>query len=155
MDFLTQGLAQSRRSGNKLALLFLDLNGFKQVNDTYGHNCGDHLLQEVARRLKVNIRESDTVARLGGDEFTIMMPDLRQAEDVHIVLKKILTAFESPFMLDGFAIESATSIGISIFPDDGDNGEIMMKNADKAMYEAKKSGGNSYQFYADIINTQT
>jgi diguanylate cyclase (GGDEF)-like protein/PAS domain S-box-containing protein len=153
MDILTLGLAQARRSEKMLALLFMDLNGFKLVNDTYGHNCGDRLLQEVAQRLKTSIRESDTVARLGGDEFTVMMPDINHTEDVHIILKKILGVFESPFLLDGVAIESATSIGVSIFPDDGDSSEIMMKNADKAMYEAKGSGRNSFRFYNPIKST--
>jgi diguanylate cyclase (GGDEF)-like protein/PAS domain S-box-containing protein len=147
MEFLTQGLARARRNGNKLALLFLDINGFKQVNDTYGHSCGDTLLKEVARRLKDSIRESDTVARLGGDEFTVMMPDLMQTDDVHIVLKKIQEVFESPFMLDGVAVYSATSIGVSIFPDDGESSEVIMKKADKAMYEMKESGRNSFRFY--------
>jgi diguanylate cyclase (GGDEF)-like protein/PAS domain S-box-containing protein len=147
MDLLTLGLAQARRSSKKLALLFLDLNDFKQVNDAYGHNCGDRLLQEVARRLKASIRESDTVARLGGDEFTVLMPDINQTEDVHIVLKKILGVFETPFLLDDVAIKSATSIGVSIFPEDGDSSEMLMKNADTAMYEAKGSGRNSFRFY--------
>jgi diguanylate cyclase (GGDEF)-like protein/PAS domain S-box-containing protein len=153
MEFLAQGLARARRKENKLALLFLDLNGFKQVNDTYGHGCGDTLLKEVARRLKDGIRESDIVARLGGDEFTVMMPDLTQTEDVHIVLKKIQEVFETPFMLDGVAVYSATSIGISIFPDDGESGEVIMKNADSAMYAAKGSGRNTFRFYNELINT--
>jgi diguanylate cyclase (GGDEF)-like protein len=148
MDFLFQGLTQARRNKNKLALLFLDLNGFKQVNDTLGHSCGDHLLQEVARRLKASIRESDIVARLGGDEFTVMMPNLTRTEDVNIVLKKIMGAFETPYMLDGVTTDSSTSIGISIFPEDGNCSEELMKKADSAMYRAKGSGRNSYRFHS-------
>lgn len=155
MDFLTQELAQARRNVKKFALLFLDLNGFKQINDTLGHSCGDRLLQEVAHRLRACIRESDTVARLGGDEFTVLMPDLGQPEDVGIVLKKILGVFESPFMLDDVAVDSTTSIGICMFPDDGESSEELMKKADIAMYDAKGSGRNSYQFYNAEINART
>lgn len=155
MDFLSLELAQARRDGTKLALLFLDLNGFKQVNDTLGHSCGDRLLQEVAQRLRACIRESDTVARLGGDEFTVLMPALGQTDDVGIVLRKILGVFETPFMLDGFAVDTTTSIGICMFPDDGDFGEELMKKADIAMYDAKGTGSNSYQFYNAEINSRT
>lgn len=155
MDFLSLELAQARRNENKLALMFLDLNGFKLVNDTFGHNGGDHLLQEVAQRLRDCIRESDTVARLGGDEFTVMMPDLTQTDDVGIVLKKILNVFETPFMLADVAVDTTTSIGVCMFPDDGDNSEELMKKADIAMYDAKGSGRNSYQFYNAEINART
>lgn len=147
MEFLSQEVAQARRNGKKLALMFMDLNGFKKVNDTLGHDCGDRLLQGVAQRLKACIREADIVARLGGDEFTVLMTDITKTDDVDIVLKKILGVFETPFILDGAAVESATSIGVSIFPDDGESGEDLMKKADSAMYEAKASGRNSYRFY--------
>ncbi|MDD5286617.1 MAG: diguanylate cyclase [Desulfuromonadaceae bacterium] len=147
MELLSLELAQARRNGKKLALLFLDLDGFKQVNDTLGHSCGDRLLQEVSQRLKSGIRDSDTVARLGGDEFTVLMPDLTRTDGVRIVLEKILGVFKTPFMLDGVAVESSTSIGVCIFPDDGDSSEELMKNADIAMYAAKESGRNSYQYY--------
>ncbi|MDD2581248.1 MAG: EAL domain-containing protein [Desulfuromonadaceae bacterium] len=155
MDFLSLELAQARRDGTELALLFLDLNGFKQVNDTLGHSCGDRLLQEVGQRLRACIRESDTVARLGGDEFTVLMPALGQTDDVGIVLRKILGVFETPFMLDGSAVDTTTSIGICMFPDDGDCGEELMKKADIAMYDAKGTGRNSYQFYNAEINSRT
>jgi diguanylate cyclase (GGDEF)-like protein len=124
----------------------MDINGFKQVNDTLGHGCGDKLLQEVAHRLTTSIRESDTVARFGGDEFAVLMPDLASRDDVNIVLKKILALFDTPFMLDDTAVTSSASIGISLFPDDGANGEELIKNADKAMYEAKESSTCSYMF---------
>jgi diguanylate cyclase (GGDEF)-like protein/PAS domain S-box-containing protein len=155
MDFINLGLAQAQRHKKKLALLFLDLNGFKQVNDTLGHNCGDRLLQEVARRLKTSVRATDTVARLGGDEFTVLMPDLAHTDDVSIVLKKILGVFETPFILDGVTVDTTASIGISMFPDDGDCSEELMKKADIAMYESKKSGGNSYRFNNAEINART
>jgi len=155
MDFFSMELAEARRNGKKLALLFLDLNGFKQVNDTLGHSCGDLLLQEVAQRLRACIRESDTVARLGGDEFTVLMPDLAQTDDVGVVLKKILGVFDTPFMLGDVAVNSTTSIGICMFPDDGECSEELMKKADTAMYDAKSSGRNAYQFYNAEINART
>ena len=155
MDFLDRELAQARRNESRLALLFLDLNGFKQINDTMGHSCGDRLLQEVAHRLKACIRESDTVARLGGDEFTVLMPDLSHTEDVGIVLKKILGVFERPFMLDDVAVDSSTSIGVCLFPDDGEHREELIQKADIAMYDAKGSGKNAYQFYNAAINART
>jgi diguanylate cyclase (GGDEF)-like protein/PAS domain S-box-containing protein len=146
MALLSKNLIQSRRNRKKLALLYMDINGFKQVNDTLGHGCGDKLLQEVAHRLTTSIRESDTVARFGGDEFAVLMPDLASRDDVNIVLKKILALFDTPFMLDDTAVTSSASIGISLFPDDGANGEELIKNADKAMYEAKESSTCSYMF---------
>jgi len=155
MNFLSLELAQARRNEKKLALLFLDLDGFKQVNDTLGHSYGDRLLQGVAQRLKACIRESDTVARLGGDEFTVLMPDLIQTDDVGIVLKKILGVFETPFVLDDVAVDTTSSIGVCMFPNDGEYSEELMKKADIAMYDAKGSGGNSYQFYNAEINART
>ncbi len=147
MELLALELARAQHIRTKLALMFLDLNGFKQVNDTLGHSCGDHLLQDVARKLKTGIRECDTVARLGGDEFTVLMPDLAHTDDVDIVLNNILKIFESPFILEGITVNSATSIGVSLFPIDGESSEELMKKADIAMYEAKASGRNSYRFY--------
>jgi diguanylate cyclase (GGDEF)-like protein/PAS domain S-box-containing protein len=155
MDFLDRELAQARRNDTRLALLFLDLNGFKQINDTMGHSCGDRLLQEVARRLRACIRESDTVARLGGDEFTVLMPDLSHTYDVGIVLQKILGVFARPFMLDNVAVESSTSVGVCMFPEDGEHSEELIKKADIAMYDAKGSGKNAYQFYNAEINART
>ena len=155
MDFLERELAQARRNDARLALLFLDLNGFKKINDTMGHDCGDRLLQEVARRLRACIRESDIVARLGGDEFTVLMPDLSHSEDVGIVVQKILSVFERPFKLDAVAVDASTSIGVCMFPDDGKDGEDLIKKADIAMYDAKKAGKNAYQFYNAEINART
>lgn len=155
MDFLGREVIQARRNDTRLALLFLDLNGFKQVNDTMGHNCGDRLLQEVAHRLRSCIRESDIVARLGGDEFTVLMPVLTHRDDVGIVLKKILGVFETPFILNNVAVNTTTSIGVCMFPEDGENGEELIQKADIAMYDAKASGRNSYQFYNSEINART
>ncbi len=155
MDFLERELAQARRNDARVALLFLDLNGFKQINDTMGHSCGDRLLQEVAHRLRACVRESDTVARLGGDEFTVLMPDLSHTHDVGIVLRKILGVFEKPFMIDDVAVDTSTSIGVCLFPDDGEHSEELIKKADIAMYDAKGSGKNAYQFYNAEINDRT
>lgn len=155
MDFLARELAQARRNETRVALLFLDLNGFKQINDTLGHIYGDRLLQEVAHRLRACVRESDTVARLGGDEFTVLMPVLGPTDDVGIVLKKILGIFEAPFMLNDVTVDSSTSIGVCMFPDDGESGEDLLQKADIAMYDAKGSGRSAYQFYNAEINART
>ena len=155
MDFLALELAQARRNRRNLAVLFLDLDRFKQINDTLGHAAGDLLLQAVAQRLKRCVRESDTVARIGGDEFNVLMPDLTQSDDVGTVVRKIMGVFQSPFLLDNVEINATTSVGISMFPEDGDSCEDLVQKADSAMYVAKQSSGNSYQFYNGEINTRT
>lgn len=155
MDFLDRELSHARRNETRLALLFLDLNGFKKINDTLGHSYGDLLLQEVGHRLRACIRESDIVARIGGDEFTVLMPIISQTDDVGIVLKKILGVFETPFILNKIAVDTATSIGVCMFPEDGESGEELIQKADIAMYDAKSSGKNSYQFYNAAISART
>jgi diguanylate cyclase (GGDEF)-like protein/PAS domain S-box-containing protein len=155
MDFLALELAQARRNRKNLAVLFLDLDHFKQINDTLGHAAGDLLLQAVAQRLKGCVRESDTVARIGGDEFNVLMTDLNQADDVGIAVGKILGAFESPFLLDNVEVSATTSIGVSMFPADGISSEDLVQKADSAMYFAKQRSGNAYQFYNDEINART
>jgi len=155
MDFLTLELAQARRNRKNLAVLFLDLDHFKQINDTLGHAAGDRLLQGVAQRLKGCVRESDTVARIGGDEFNVLMPDLSQADDVGTVVGKIMGVFETPFLLDQVEINAMTSIGISMFPADGQSPEDLVQKADSAMYFAKQISGNAYQFYNSEINART
>ena len=155
MDFLALELAQARRNRRYLAVLFLDLDHFKQINDTLGHAAGDLLLQAVAQRLKRCVRESDTVARIGGDEFNVLMPDLTQRDDVGTVVRKIMGVFQSPFLLENVEINATTSVGISMFPADGDSCEELVSKADSAMYVAKQSSGNSYQFYNADINART
>ena len=155
MDFLALELAQARRNRKNLAVLFLDLDHFKQINDTLGHAAGDLLLQAVAQRLKHCVRESDTVARIGGDEFNVLMPDLTQSDDVGTVVGKIMGVFEAPFLLDNVEVNATTSVGISIYPDDGDCSEDLVEKADSAMYVAKQSSGNAYQFYNSEINART
>jgi diguanylate cyclase (GGDEF)-like protein/PAS domain S-box-containing protein len=155
MDFLNLELAQARRNRRYLAVLFLDLDHFKQINDTLGHAAGDLLLQAVGQRLKGCVRESDTVARIGGDEFNVLMPDLHQTDDVSTVVGKIMAVFESPFVLDKVEVSATTSIGVSMFPADGDTSAQLMQKADSAMYVAKQVSGTSYQFYNAEINLRT
>ncbi|QXE92003.1 EAL domain-containing protein [Geomonas subterranea] len=155
MDFLALELAQARRNRKHLAVLFLDLDHFKQINDTLGHAAGDQLLQSVAQRLKKCVRESDTVARIGGDEFNVLMPDLAQADDVGTVVNKIVGVFQAPFRLEGVEVKVGTSVGISMFPADGESCEELLQKADGAMYAVKQNRGNSYQFYNSEINART
>jgi len=155
MDFLALELAQARRNRKNLAVLFMDLDHFKQINDTLGHAAGDLLLQSVAQRLKGCVRESDTVARIGGDEFNILMPDLNQTDDVGTVVGKIMGVFEAPFRLDNLEISATTSVGISMFPVDGNSSSDLVLKADSAMYVAKQKNGNAYQFYNAEINERT
>jgi diguanylate cyclase (GGDEF)-like protein/PAS domain S-box-containing protein len=145
VDRLDLALAQARRYKRRLAIVYVDVDDFKFVNDNWGHSVGDMLLQSLALRLKRNLREVDTVARIGGDEFVILMPDLRQAEDMSAVAQKLLTVIGSPFNLDGRTIQLTSSVGIAAYPDDGDEAESLLHNADAAMYRAKAIGRNNYQ----------
>ncbi|BCG47201.1 Two-component transcriptional response regulator, LuxR family [Citrifermentans bremense] len=154
-DFLNLELAQARRNRKSLAVLFMDLDRFKQVNDNFGHQAGDDLLKAVAQRLKRCVRESDTVARISGDEFNVLMPDLTQTDDVGIVVGKIMGVFQTPFVLEGAELKVTTSVGVSMFPDDGDSAQELLQKADGAMYVAKQTEGNSYQFYNSEINART
>lgn len=142
-------LAHARRSKKLLALLFVDLDHFKQVNDTLGHRHGDLLLQEVARRLKQCVRESDTVARMGGDEFVILAPNLVRRQSAAGIAHKILKVFESPFLLDGRQIFSGASIGIAFFPEHARQGEELFASSDAAMYSAKARGRGTFVFAGD------
>jgi len=148
-DRLDRLLTQARRSSQIAAVLFLDLDHFKEVNDTLGHDVGDLLLQEVAKRLTGCVRDSDTVSRLGGDEFTLILSEVKHVADVAAISEKILTELKRPFSLAGHELYISGSIGISLFPGDGQNVHDLMKNADAAMYLAKKLGRQGYQFYTD------
>jgi diguanylate cyclase (GGDEF)-like protein len=125
--------------------MMLDLDRFKEVNDTFGHALGDQLLMDVAGRLRQAVRESDTVARLGGDEFVVFLPEIRKDKAVLRVAGKILAAFGKDFILEGHEIRSSTSIGIALFPEDGKDGRTLLRKADEAMYRAKERGGNRYE----------
>ena len=153
-DRLTVALSHAHRDGSNLAVLFLDLDRFKVINDSLGHNIGDQLLQSVAMRVQACVRESDTVARLGGDEFTVLLPRLNRAEDAAPIATKIIEAMRYPFHIEGREFFITTSIGISIFPDDGPDAETLIKNADTAMYQAKEVGRDNYQLFNAIVNAK-
>jgi diguanylate cyclase (GGDEF)-like protein/PAS domain S-box-containing protein len=146
-DRLNLALAQARRDGGKLALLFLDLDRFKIINDTMGHHCGDLLLQQVAERLKSCTREGDTVARLGGDEFVVLLQPISDDRTAAVVAEKILEIFEAPFQLAEGTLRTSTSIGYVIYPADGQTSEHLLKHADLAMYRAKELGRNRAEKY--------
>ncbi len=146
-DRVRQAIARANRSGGKLALLFLDLDRFKNINDSLGHAVGDQLLTAVAARLTASRREVDTVARLGGDEFIISLPDIGGASDAASVAQRILADLAGPFAIAGHDLHADASIGIAIYPGDGDTAETLVRNADTAMYHAKESGRANYQFF--------
>jgi diguanylate cyclase (GGDEF)-like protein/PAS domain S-box-containing protein len=145
---LRHALQHAHRHKRKVAVLFLDLDGFKGVNDELGHLIGDGVLQEVARRLTALMREDDTVARLGGDEFSIILEDTSDAEKISLVARKILSAFEAPLEIGPHTLPITTSLGISVYPNDGEDLSTLLKNADTAMYRAKELGKNRYCFFA-------
>ena len=149
---LAQILPDARRHQWKVAMMFLDLDRFKTINDTLGHQVGDELLREVACRLSRLVRESDFVARLGGDEFVIILPAISTPADAATVASKITATLSTPIEADGHELHTSPSIGISIFPDDGTDGNTILKNADTAMYHAKAAGRNNYQFFAAEMN---
>lgn len=151
-DRLSQALSRAGRMQQQGALLFIDLDRFKLVNDTLGHSAGDLLLQETSLRIKDCLRKSDTAARLGGDEFAIIIPEIQDPSDVEGVAHKILESLARPFMLDKHEAFVSGSIGITIYPDDGHEAEMLVRNADSAMYKAKEHGRNNYQFYTAEMN---
>jgi diguanylate cyclase (GGDEF)-like protein/PAS domain S-box-containing protein len=144
-DRLQLAVAQAHRSGHQLAVLFLDIDRFKVINDSLGHSVGDDLLREVGRRLQQTVREGDTVARLGGDEFILLLPGLSRAPDLARVARKILEALRRPFRLGGREVLITASLGGSLFPEDGADVEALIQSADTAMYRAKDDGRDTYQ----------
>jgi diguanylate cyclase len=149
---LNRGISQAHRHKRGLAVLFIDLDRFKHINDTLGHEVGDTLLQEVANRLKSCLRESDTVARLGGDEFVVLLEEIDDQQQISTVAHKMLTALVKPFINVGQEFHVTGSIGISIYPTHGEDEQSLMKNADIAMYRAKEEGKNNFQFYSEELN---
>jgi diguanylate cyclase (GGDEF)-like protein/PAS domain S-box-containing protein len=150
IDRLEVALAQSKRNRHKLAVMMLDLDYFKDINDTLGHMVGDQLLKEVGHRLAGLVRQSDTVARLGGDEFIILLSDLERMEDSVGIAEIVLKAFGQPFVCGNHKLTSSTSIGIALYPDDGNDIDSLLKKSDVAMYSVKTQGRNNYKFFASI-----
>ena len=150
---LAHTIERGTRSKRTSALLYLDLDNFKRVNDTLGHQIGDHLLREVALRLQECVRSEDTVGRTGGDEFTILLDEVNSPTDAGLVAQKILNHLREPIQISGHPLIVTTSIGITILPSDGLDPNLLMRNADLAMYRAKERGRNNYQFYSDDMNT--
>ncbi len=152
---LSLAMARTKRSGQLLALLFLDLDRFKEVNDTLGHRIGDLVLQAAARLLKESLREVDTIARLGGDEFTIILENITDLEQVVTAAEKIKRAFSEPLVVEGREISLAASIGITTYPGSANNVDSLLQNADLAMYRAKAEGRDAYKFFAPEMSIQT
>jgi PAS domain S-box/PAS domain S-box/diguanylate cyclase (GGDEF) domain len=147
-DRIAIALAHAKRHRRSAAVMFLDLDQFKLVNDSLGHTVGDALLQEVARRLTLSIRADDTVARMGGDEFTVLLTDIKEMGSSAIVAQKLLEAISRPMLIEGHELYVTTSIGVALFPEDGSDAETLLKRADGAMYRAKEAGRNNFQFAA-------
>ncbi|MGO9016941.1 MAG: putative bifunctional diguanylate cyclase/phosphodiesterase [Syntrophobacteraceae bacterium] len=161
-EHLAQALAQAQRRDRYVATLFLDLDRFKRINDTFGYKVGDLLLQSVAERIREGVRKSDkparhvdSVSRLGGDEFTILLPEISHVQDSAKVAKRILESLSSPIIVAGHEIFITGSIGITVFPMDGEDPDTLLKNADAAMYSAKEQGRNNYQFYSKAMNASS
>ncbi len=155
LDRIAQALAHDRRSQEQAAVLFIDLDHFKVINDSLGHDVGDLLLQEVATRLITAARGEDTVARRGGDEFIVLLPNITGPQDAEAVAQKILNGLMQPYYIHGKELHIGSSIGISLFPDDGRDVEVLLKNSDIAMYHAKESGRNNYQFFSSEMNRRS
>jgi diguanylate cyclase (GGDEF)-like protein/PAS domain S-box-containing protein len=154
MDRLEQSLQHTRRSGKPAALLFLDLDQFKAVNDTHGHDVGDELLKTIADRLRHAVRREDTVARLGGDEFNVLLHEVRDVDAAGQVAEHLLSVLREPAIVGGTRLEVTTSIGIAMIPSDGGDATSLAQRADHAMYQAKQQGRNTYRFYADSLSSR-
>ncbi len=152
-DRLGEALAHAGRNGDLPSVLFIDLDRFKIINDTLGHDVGDQLLQAVAQRLNKIIRKEDTLARLGGDEFTVLLSRVGRQQDAEKILRKLTASFRQPFEIDGESLHITLSIGAALFPGDGESPAQLMKNADTAMYRAKEAGRNGFCFYSQSMNT--
>jgi len=146
-DRLTHALSRARRAGRRVALMFIDLDEFKTVNDTLGHEAGDSVLQQVAEQLRGSVRQNETVSRLGGDEFTILLEPVDGAAGATTVAERIIGRMQTPVSLSGEQIRITSSIGIALFPDDASDGSTLLRHADAAMFRAKCLGRNNFQFY--------
>jgi|HubBroStandDraft_6_1064221.scaffolds.fasta_scaffold22707_3 diguanylate cyclase (GGDEF)-like protein/PAS domain S-box-containing protein len=153
-DRVNQAIAWAQRNAKKVAVLFLDLDGFKHINDSLGHPTGDKLLQSIAKRLVDCVRGSDTVSRQGGDEFVVLLTEVGLSEDAAITARRMLQTVAEAHSIDQHDLHVTTSIGVSVFPDDGSDAETLIKNADTAMYQAKENGRQSYQFFKPAMNVR-
>jgi diguanylate cyclase (GGDEF)-like protein/PAS domain S-box-containing protein len=153
-DRVSQAISAAPRHMKKVAVLFLDLDGFKHINDSLGHPIGDKLLQSIAKRLVDSVRASDTVSRQGGDEFVVLLAEMEQPEDAAITARRMLQLVAEPHSIDQHELHVTTSIGVSVYPDDGQDAETLIKNADTAMYQAKENGRQSYKFFKPVMNVR-
>jgi diguanylate cyclase (GGDEF)-like protein/PAS domain S-box-containing protein len=153
-DRVNQAIVLARRHTKQVAVLFLDLDGFKHINDSLGHSVGDKLLQSIAKRLVDCVRRSDTVSRQGGDEFVVLLAEVEHSEDAAITARRMLDAVAGVHSIDEHDLHVTTSIGVSVFPEDGVDAEMLIRNADTAMYQAKENGRQSYQFFTQDMNTR-
>ncbi len=151
-DRFEQAIAQADRNHSGVAILFLDLDNFKQVNDSLGHNYGDQLLVKVVDRLQSCLRDTDTISRQGGDEFVVILPNLNDLTAISGIAQHIVTTFADPFELDSYTINTSFSLGLSLYPDDGKDFDTLLKNADTAMYQAKDSGRDTYRYFSEKMN---
>lgn len=154
LDRVTQALARARRHKLRLAILFMDIDSFKYINDSLGHEVGDQLLIGIARRLHENLRDGDTIARFGGDEFVILLEDINRDTDITAMAHKLLEALRPTFDIKGMELHITASIGISLYPADGDEAQTLLRNADSAMYRAKESGKNTFEFYSNDMSVR-
>ncbi|MBT8439528.1 MAG: diguanylate cyclase, partial [Gammaproteobacteria bacterium] len=152
LDRLSQLLSEAERNNEKVAVLFLDLDDFKKINDTLGHETGDKLLVEAAARIQSALRNGDTVGRLGGDEFLVLLGGLEDGIDARPITEKLLGTFKHPFRINGRELIQSTSIGVAVYPDDGDNASELLRKADSAMYHAKEHDRNTYSFFTEAMN---
>jgi diguanylate cyclase (GGDEF)-like protein len=154
-DRVGQAISLARRHGGQAAVLFVDLDGFKNINDSLGHATGDKLLQSVAKRLLASVRDPDTVSRYGGDEFAVLLQDIHRHQDAAATARRVLRAIGEVHSVDGQQVQITASVGMSIYPDDGFDAETLIKNADTAMYRAKKNGCQGCEFYSSELNVCT
>jgi diguanylate cyclase (GGDEF)-like protein len=151
-DRLAQSIALAQRHRKRVALMYLDLDNFKDINDSLGHSVGDQLLQSAARRLEACVRHSDTVSRHGGDEFVVLLSEVEAVQDAARAAEKLIKAMAEPHLIGDHRLNVTLSIGISLYPDDGDDVEAVLTNADTAMYHAKRGGRNNYKRFTSEMN---
>jgi len=151
-DRLAQSIVLAKRRGKRVALMYLDLDHFKHINDSLGHAVGDQLLQSAAKRLQACVRDSDTISRQGGDEFVVLLTEVEAVRDAALAAEKVIAAMAAPHLIGGHPLHVTLSIGFSLYPDDGENVETVLRNADTAMYHAKRSGRNNYQAFTPDMN---